>query len=58
MPGTSGIFQPALQDRVFDDVDAAGQPELSHGVGLVGLDGLDAERQPGGDFLVAVARTR
>ena len=49
------VLEPALERRVFHDVDAAGQTELSHGVGLVRLDGLDAERQARGDFLVAVA---
>ena len=42
----SGVVQPALQDRVLDDVDAAVQTQLSHRVRLVRLDGLDAERQP------------
>src|SRR6185295_12062991 len=55
-PPPSRVVQPALQDRVLDDVDPPGQIELSHRVGLVRLDGLDAERQLRRDFLVAVLR--
>ena len=49
------VFQPALEDRVLDDVDAAVEAELPHRIGLVGFDRLDAERQARRDFLVAVA---
>src|SRR6266487_4778636 len=52
----SGVLEPALQNGVFDDVDPSTQPQLAHGIGFVGFDGLDAQRQPAGDLLVAVAR--
>ena len=44
-----------MQHGVLDDIDAAAQAQLSHRIRLVGLDGLDAERQLGADFLIAVA---
>ena len=50
----SGVLQPALQQRVPHDVDAAADAELVHRVGLVRLDGLDAQIQPRGDLLVGV----
>src|SRR3982751_3482224 len=49
------IVEPALQDSVFDDVDAAAKPELAHRIRLMRLHGLDAQRELAGDFLVAVA---
>jgi len=49
------VLQPALQNCIFDDVDAAVEPKLPHGVGFVRFDRLHAEGEPGGDFLVAVA---
>ena len=51
----SGVGQPPCNAAYFD-VDPPVQAELFHGVGLVRLDGLDADRQPGRDLLVAVAR--
>lgn len=36
------ILHPALKDRVFYDRYTAGDAELSHCVGFVDLDGLDA----------------
>src|SRR5579862_3065864 len=48
------VVQPALQYAVPDDVDAAGQAELSHGVRLVHLDRFDADGQAVGDLFVAV----
>src|SRR5262249_46392450 len=50
----SCIAQPALQERKSHDVYAVLQAELLRRVGFVGLDGLHAEVQLRGDFLVAV----
>ena len=44
------VLQPALKDGVLDDVDAAVQPQLPHGVGFVRFDGLDAQRRAGPQF--------
>src|SRR5688500_6173371 len=54
--GDSNVMQPPLEDRVFDDVDAAGEIELAHRVGPVGLRRFHAQIELLGDFLVAVAR--
>src|SRR5436853_55876 len=51
-----GLIEPALKDRVLHDVDAAAQIEFAHGVALVRVHRLGAERQLRTDFLVAVAR--
>lgn len=40
----SGVIEPALEGGVLHDVDTAVQTELSHGVGFVRFDGLDADR--------------
>jgi hypothetical protein len=40
----SGVVQPTLERGVFHNVDPAVQTELSHRVGFVRLDSLDAER--------------
>src|SRR5829696_835318 len=48
-------LQPALEDSVSHEVDATGDVESSHCVCFVDLDGLDAQRNAGGDLFVAVA---
>ena len=40
---------------MLHDIDAAVQTELAHRVRLMGFDRLDAECEPAGDLLVAVA---
>ena len=45
-------MQPAEQERVADDVDPIVEVELVHRIGLVGLDGFDADLKPIGDFSV------
>src|SRR3954470_21990351 len=49
------VAHPALEYRVADDVYAAAHVELAHGVGLVRLDGLDAQVEARGYLLVAEA---
>lgn len=44
-----------MLDRVTEQIHIAGQVHLGKDVGLVGADGLDAERQLGGN--VGQART-
>src|SRR5688572_30025764 len=53
---SSGVVKPALQYSVLDDIDATLQIELTHGVRLVRLDRLDADRHLRRDLLVAVSR--
>src|SRR5829696_542445 len=48
------VLHPALEDGEPDDVDSPAEAELAHPVRLVDLDGLDAETELCGDFLVAV----
>src|SRR5687768_14040502 len=50
-----GFLKPPVEDCVADDVDAATQPQLSHGVGFVHLDRFDRDAERVGDLLVAVA---
>src|SRR5688500_14153129 len=50
----SPVLEPTLLDRVADEVGAAAQAEFLHPPGPVGLDGLDAQLEAGGDLLVAV----
>src|SRR6185295_7439822 len=51
----SGVVQPAVMDRVADDVDPAAEIEFPHRVGFVHFDRLDAQRQLLRDLLVRVA---
>src|SRR6266511_2128189 len=52
----SWVLQPALQQRVADDIDAAAKAQLPHRVGLVHLDRFDAEVELAGNFFVAVPK--
>ena len=50
-----GVVKPALQHRELKQLNSPVEVKLAHGVGLVRLDGLDAQGEAGGDLLVAVA---
>ena len=52
---TLRVVQPALENAVADDVDAAGQSEPAHGIGLVQLYSLDTDLQSVRDLLVAMS---
>jgi hypothetical protein len=47
-------MQPALVERISHEFDPSAQAKLSHGIGLVDLDGLDADLQLARDVFVAM----
>ena len=51
----SCIMQPPDMEGILQQLNPPGEAKLAHGVRFVDLDGLVAQVQPSGDFLVTVA---
>ena len=50
------VLKPVLENRVFHDVDPAGDTELLHRIRLMCFDSFNAQIHAAGDLFIAVAK--